>query len=83
MQATQEVRIDNLRASIEPLSPSGSIPHLHTDGSYFNGNDASDLSNSNLDLDQFLDSGAFYNGNSPLGGTGGFDYGNFGDQGME
>lgn len=83
MQASQDARIDNLRASIEPLSPSGSIPGLHTDGSYFNGNDASDPSNSNLDLDQFLDTGAFYNGSSPLGGGGGsFDYGNFGDQSM-
>jgi heat shock transcription factor len=83
MQASQDARIHDLRASIEPLSPSGSIPGLHTDGSYFNGTDASDPANSNLDLDQFLDTGAFYNGSSPLGGGGNnFDYGNFGDQSM-
>jgi heat shock transcription factor len=82
MQASQDERIHDLRASIEPLSPSGSIPGLHDNGSYFNGNDASDPSNSNLDLDQFLDTGAFYNGSSPLGAGGNFDYGNFGDGGM-
>ena len=83
MQASQDARIHDLRQSIEPLSPSGSIPGLHTDGSYFNGNDASDPGNSNLDLDQFLDTGAFYNGSSPLGAGGGsFDYGNFGDHSM-
>ena len=81
MQAEQEARLKQLRQSIEPLSPSGSIPGLQ-DGSYFNGNDVSDPGNSNLDLDQFLDTGAFYNGSSPLdggGGGGGFDAGNFAD----
>jgi len=79
MQSSQDAQIQNLRASIEPLSPSGSIPGLQTDGNYFNGHDASDPANSNLDLDQFLDSGAFYNGSSPLGGGSSYDYGNFGD----
>ena len=83
MQNEQNARIHDLRTSIEPLSPSGSIPGLHTDGSYFNGNDASDPANSNLDLDQFLDTGAFYNGSSPLGaGSGNFDYGGFGGDGI-
>ena len=81
MQATQDARIGSLRASIEPLSPSGSIPGL-TDGSYFNGNNGSDPINSNLDLDQFLNTDTFYNGSSPLGSSGNYDYGNFGDQSM-
>jgi heat shock transcription factor len=77
LQASQDQQINNLRASIEPLSPSGSIPGL-SDGNYFNGADASDPSNSNLDLDQFLNTDTFYNGNSPLGAGGGsFDYGSF------
>jgi heat shock transcription factor len=82
MQSSQEARIRNVRASIEPLSPSGSIPGLQ-DTSYFNGNDA-DPNNSNLDLDQFLDTGAFYNGSSPIPGTSSdFNYGNYdGDQDM-
>ncbi|KAG0648031.1 Heat shock factor [Hyphodiscus hymeniophilus] len=81
MQASQDEQIKSLRASIEPLSPSGSIPGL-TDGTYFNGHDASDPNSSNLDLDQFLNTDHFYNGSSPIGGSGNFDYGNFGDQNM-
>lgn len=82
LQADQDERIKHLRNSIEPLSPSGSIPGL-ADGSYFNGNDASDPNNSNLDLDQFLNTDGFYNGSSPLGAGGGnFDFANFGDQSM-
>lgn len=82
LQAEQNERILQLRTSIEPLSPSGSIPGL-TDGNYFNGHDASDPTNSNLDLDQFLNTDGFYNGSSPLGAAGGnFDFTNFGDQSM-
>jgi heat shock transcription factor len=82
LQADQDERIKHLRNSIEPLSPSGSIPGL-ADGSYFNGNDASDPNNSNLDLDQFLNTDGYYNGSSPLdAGVGSFDFGNFGDQSM-
>ena len=81
LQADQDQQIENLRASIEPLSPSGSIPGL-SGSSYFNGHDASDPNHSNLDLDQFLNTDNFYNGSSPLGASGNFDYGNFGDQNM-
>ena len=81
MQASQDQQIKNVRSAIEPLSPSGSIPGL-SDGSYFNVHDASDPNNSNLDLDQFLNTDNFYNGNSPLGASGNFDYGTFGDQNM-
>jgi heat shock transcription factor len=60
-------------AYVTPLSPSGSIPGLN-DAAYFNGAEPADP---NLDLDQYLESGAFYNGSSPLGGyaggEGGYD----------
>jgi heat shock transcription factor len=77
MQAEQEARLHNITNIVQPLSPSGSIPGLG-DGSYFNGNDTSDPHAANLDLDQFLDSGAFYNGSSPIG-AGDFNYDNYGD----
>jgi len=65
LQAEQSARIDNVKTALEPLSPSGSIPGL--DGNtYFNGTDSSDPNAANLDLDQFLDTGAFYNGSSPM-----------------
>jgi heat shock transcription factor, other eukaryote len=77
LQNDQENRISTIKSQIEPLSPSGSIPGLH-DNSYFNGTDVADPNASNLDLDQFLDSGAFYNGSSPMGG-GDYSYDHFGD----
>ena len=77
MQAEQEARLHNITNIVQPLSPSGSIPGLN-DGNYFNGTDSSDPHAANLDLDQFLDSGAFYNGSSPIG-AGDFNYDNYGD----
>lgn len=77
LQTEQDARINNIKAQVEPLSPSGSIPGLHNN-SYFNGTDAADPNAANLDLDQFLDSGAFYNGSSPMAG-GDYGYDHFGD----
>ncbi len=92
LQQEQERAIHNVKSVLEPLSPSGSIPGLTENGDYFsNGNLGEDPSHANLDLDQFLDTGAFYNGSSPLGGEGygGYDHldasgglGGIGMQGM-
>ena len=79
MQAEQGARLHNIANIVQPLSPSGSIPGL-SDENYFNGTDSSDLQAANLDLDQFLDPGAFYNGSSPLG-AGDFNYDNYGGVG--
>jgi len=77
LQAEQEARIHDVKTALSPLSPSGSIPGL--DGnSYFNGTESSDPNASNLDLDQFLDSGAFYNGSSPIA-HGDYNYDHFND----
>jgi heat shock transcription factor, other eukaryote len=77
LQAEQQARIDNVKTQLSPLSPSGSIPGL--DGnSYFNGTDSSDPNAANLDLDQFLDTGAFYNGSSPIT-HGDYNYDHFND----
>ena len=79
LQAEQQGRIDDVKSKIEPLSPSGSVLGLDG-GSYFGGNGISDPT-SNLDLDQYLDSGAFYNGSSPIA-PGDYSYENFGDSSM-
>ncbi|KAL2066716.1 hypothetical protein VTL71DRAFT_2788 [Oculimacula yallundae] len=81
LQAEQENRIINLKTDIVPLSPSGSISGLEGD-TYFNGMDASQPDAANLDLDQFLNTGAYFTGSSPMAGNGdayaAFD--GFGDQ---
>ncbi|KAI9647234.1 Heat shock transcription factor [Ciborinia camelliae] len=71
-QHQQGDRIANLSAVLQPLSPSGSIPGVQGD-SYFNNTDAIDPHNANLDLDQFLNSGAFYNASSPVNPNFSFD----------
>ncbi|KAG4026883.1 hypothetical protein MFRU_035g00350 [Monilinia fructicola] len=72
LQHQQSDRIANLSTVLQPLSPSGSIPGVQGD-SYFNGTDSIDPYNSNLDLDQFLDSGAFQHGSSPVNPSFNFD----------
>ena len=77
LQENQQAMIEDVKVRLAPLSPSGSIPGL--DGnSYFNGTDSSDPNAANLDLEQFLDSGAFYNGSSPMG-HGDYNYDHFND----
>jgi heat shock transcription factor len=77
MQTSQEARIREIRNEVAPFSPSGSLAGLN-DNTYFP-NMESDLQGSNLDLDQYLDTGAFYNGSSPMAVPGGLDLDNFGD----
>lgn len=77
LQENQQAMIEDVKVRLAPLSPSGSIPGL--DGnSYFNGTDSSDPNAANLDLDQFLDSGAFYSGSSPMA-HGDYNYDHFND----
>ncbi|ESZ91189.1 hypothetical protein SBOR_8417 [Sclerotinia borealis F-4128] len=72
LQHLQGDRISSLSTALQPLSPSGSIPGAQGD-SYFNNADSIDPHNSNIDLDQFLDSGAFYTGSSPVNPSFNFD----------
>lgn len=85
MQQEQEAKLGEVSALIQPLSPSGSIPGLN-DGNYFPDAHASPIGG-NLDLDQFLDTGAYYtNGDGGeyaydnfvdgvIGGNNSFDFG--------
>jgi heat shock transcription factor len=89
MQQDQDAKIHNVSAALGPLTPSGSIPGLDNGAQYFNNGDVSPLgSSNNLDLDQFLDSGAYYTngdggtdfgydafGNPNVGTAGAFDFG--------
>jgi heat shock transcription factor len=72
MNANNEARIREVSDAVgpPPFSPSGGLG-LH-DNSYFPALD-SDHNSSNIDLDQYLDTGAFYNGSSPTTGAGGLD----------
>ncbi|PBP23797.1 heat shock transcription factor (hsf) [Diplocarpon rosae] len=76
LQAEQERSINDVKSILGPLSPSGSVPGLAGDN-YFNSMDSPIVSN--LDLDQYLDTGAFYTGSSPMANTGDYDFSSFGD----
>ncbi|OWO98669.1 heat shock transcription factor [Marssonina coronariae] len=76
LQAEQERNINDVKSILGPLSPSGSVPGLDGDN-YFNGMDSPIVSN--LDLDQYLDTGAFYTGSSPMANSGDYDFNSFGD----
>jgi heat shock transcription factor len=58
MQQEQEAKLSEVAGLIQPLSPSGSIPGL-TDN-YFQDTNQSPSAGGNLDLDQYLDTGAYY-----------------------
>ena len=58
MQQEQEAKLSEVAGLIQPLSPSGSIPGL-TDN-YFPDTNQSPSAGGNLDLDQYLDTGAYY-----------------------
>ncbi|KAL3427880.1 HSF-type DNA-binding protein [Phlyctema vagabunda] len=64
LHQAQGNRIDNVESILQPLSPSAVLSGLGDASHYFTSEGASDSHASNLDLDQFLDSGAYYN-NSP------------------
>jgi heat shock transcription factor len=75
MQAEQDNKIHEVSTLLQPLSPSGSIPGL-TESGYFPDVNASPGAG-NLDLDQYLDTGAYYtNGEN---GDYGYDNLNFGN----
>lgn len=76
LQQEQDYKIDTLKHGV---SPSVSIAGLGND--YFANDPIQHLDNANLDLDQYIDSGAFYNSNHSLGAQPDFGY-NFGDPGM-
>ena len=77
LASSQDARIREIHDAVAPFSPGGSLTGLN-DPNYFNGVD-SDHNAANIDLDQFLDTGAFYNGSSPMGALGGFDMDSYGD----
>lgn len=80
MQSTQDARIQEVRNSVNsvaPFSPTSNLANLN-ESSYFNGTDTTDPNAASLNLDQFLDTEAFYNGSSPNGGNAGF-YDGYGD----
>lgn len=58
MQQEQEAKLNEVAGLIQPLSPSGSIPGL-TDN-YFPDTNQSPSAGGHLDLDQYLDTGAYY-----------------------
>lgn len=64
LQAEQADKLEQLNSLLGPLSPSGRIPGLEGDVSYF-GND-------DIDLNQYLDSSAFTNDGT--GGVGDFSF---------
>lgn len=70
LQREQNERIEGVASSLAPLSPSGSIPGL-SDNQYFGENGDGTNSNSNLDLDQFLNTDNYY------GNGDGTDYNNY------
>ncbi|KAG9229882.1 putative heat shock factor protein [Amylocarpus encephaloides] len=59
-----------------PLDPPGNVPPIDYN-SFLNGLDTNDAMNNNLDLDQYLNTGAFYNGNDQT--TSDFNFDDFGD----
>jgi len=86
LQQEQDHRIANIAKEVEPLSPSGSIPGLNDASSangYFNPNEFGNPGDGNLDLDQYLDEGAFYGGNASPGGNIDFGANGFGDAGFD
>ncbi|KAM3078057.1 Heat shock transcription factor [Clarireedia jacksonii] len=67
MQTQQVDRIQHLSTTLQPLSPSGSISGIQ-DGNYFAGGESVDPGAvGSLDLDQFLDSGAYFGGSPGYG----------------
>lgn len=82
MQREQQDKIQRLKEQIVPLSPSGAITGLADDQYFANPESFSPGGNANLDLDQFLDSGAYYtngdqdfNYNFTAPDDNGFDFG--------
>ncbi|KAI9714727.1 MAG: stress-responsive transcription factor hsf1 [Bogoriella megaspora] len=64
LQQEQDAKVQNLADRLQPLSPSGSIPGLHNGGS---GDSAAPPSE--LDLNNFIDSGDYFTGQGQGDGT--------------
>jgi len=77
MQAEQDSKISRVSSLLGPLTPSGQIPGVGVDtgaaGGYFGNGDVSPLGAGGLDIDQFLDTGAYYT----TDGDGGGGYGSY------
>ncbi|TVY58358.1 Heat shock factor protein, partial [Lachnellula suecica] len=58
LQSAQDDKIEGVKNSLQPMSPNGLL-----DSNYF------DNADPNVDLDQYLDPGAFFNGSSPVPGA--------------
>jgi heat shock transcription factor len=84
LQQDQDQRIANIAKEVEPLSPSGSIPGLQESNNgangYFNTDGFGNPGDGNLDLDQYLDDGAFFGGGNGSPG-GNLDFENLGGGG--
>lgn len=71
LQQEQDNKISQVSNLLGPLTPTGHIPGVDpSSGNYFNNGDVSPLGGSNLDLDQYLDTGAYYTADGD--GTGGY-----------
>ncbi|RKF71374.1 putative heat shock transcription factor [Golovinomyces cichoracearum] len=77
LQIEQDEKIGNFKSILGPLSPSVmAASNQETD--FFN----ADVTNSNLDLDQFLDTVPYFTGNCsmPAGNSNPYEFDNFGDE---
>lgn len=85
LQEQQSDRIGSVKQALGSLSPTINIPNLGMDGldnSYFGEADINGGGSGNLDLDQYLDGSAFYNGSSPVLQHADYDYSHF-ENGMD
>jgi len=73
LQSEQDHKIASVKNTLQPLSPDGGAGILDPNTYYHT--DLNDPNNANLDLDQYLDPGAFYTGSDPGAGNG--EYGHF------
>lgn len=81
LQQEQDHKIGEVSNLLGPLTPSGQIPGIDpASNSYFGNGDVSPLGGANLDLDQFLDAGAYYN--ADVDATGYDNYNGFPDDAM-
>ena len=60
MQIDQNHKIENVTNILQPLSPSGSIPGLNDNTYFADATIPSPSASQNLDLDQYLDSNAYF-----------------------
>jgi heat shock transcription factor len=74
LQTEQDNKIESVKHTLQPLSPSGELPGILDANNYYSTDMHDlDLNAASLDLDQYLDPGAFYTGSSPVTGGGEFN----------